>query len=69
MELGDCVPRLLARRSLGRETARRLTSFCHWLISRPHVRGRKLEVHMRIRHYMPHDSYGIHTLAERVTGS
>ena len=28
------------------KTARRLTSFCHWLISRPRVCGRKLEVRM-----------------------
>ena len=31
-----------------------LTSFCHWLISRPRVCGRKLEVHMHISSRM-HD--------------
>ena len=41
---------LLARGSLGREAARTLTSFCHWLIGRPRVGGRKLEVRMR-RHF------------------
>ena len=41
---------LLAHGSLGREMARRLTSFCHWLISCPRVCGRKLKVRMH-RHF------------------
>ena len=50
VEPGDCVPSFLRTESLGRETARRLMSFCHWLIDHPHVCGRKLEVHMH-RHF------------------
>ena len=50
VEPGDCVPSFLHAEVSGEKTARRLTSFCHWLISRPHVCGRKLELRMR-RHF------------------